>query len=223
MRGFDPATRRYRYEVNERFGATRPQFSTLRSPVTLTASVRIDLGPTRERQNLSQQLSYGRSQPGAKYPATLYRTSVTSTALNPMSTILRTQDTLRLSSLQADSIASMNRRYNYQADSIWTPVATYLAGLPNEYDEGAAYQRFLDARLAQVDLLVRLVPVIRALLTDEQRRKLPASVASLLDTRYLALVRGGTGMYVSGVGGASSALAVAPALGDAPVTIRVGP
>jgi hypothetical protein len=224
VRGFDPSTRRYRYEVNERFGATRPQFSTLRAPVTLTASVRIDLGPTRERQNLSQQLSFGRSQPGAKYPAQLYRTSVTSTALNPMSTILRTQDTLRLTTLQADSIASMNRRYMYQSDSIWAPVSVYLAGLPNEYDEGAAYQRFLDAREAQVDMLVRIVPVIRGLLTDEQRRRLPASVGSLLDPRYLALVRGGTGMYVSGTGGGvSPGVFGSEMMMDGPATIRIGP
>jgi hypothetical protein len=216
-------TQRYRYEVNERFGATRPQFSTLRSPVTLTASVRIDLGPTRERQNLSQQLSFGRSQPGARYPASLYRTSVTSTALNPMSTILRTQDTLRLTTLQADSIASMNRRYMYQSDSIWAPVAVYLAGLPNDYDEDAAYQRFLDAREAQVDMLARIVPIIRGLLTDEQRRRLPASVGSLLDPRYLALVRGGTGMYVSGVGGGGAAGAFAPAVVPGDAVIRIGP
>ena len=34
VRGFDPMTQRFKYEVNQRFGATRPQFITLRSPVT---------------------------------------------------------------------------------------------------------------------------------------------------------------------------------------------
>ena len=37
VRGFDAATQRYRYEVNQRFGATNPQFSAFRAPVTLTA------------------------------------------------------------------------------------------------------------------------------------------------------------------------------------------
>jgi hypothetical protein len=217
VRGFDPATRRYRYEVNERFGATRPQFSTLRSPVTLTASVRIDLGPTRERQNLEQQLRPGRIDSGTKYPASLFRTSATSSVLNPMSTILRSQDTLRLSSMQADSIASMNRRYLYQSDSLWAPASQYLAALPTEYDNDDAYERYLSARHAQVDLLLRIVPVIRELLSDEQRRKLPASVNNLLDPRYLALIRSGSGMYLTGGGGGGTPLPI-----DAPIAIVVG-
>ena len=56
VRGFDPETKRYRYEVNQRFGATRPQFMTLRSPVVLTASMRFDLGPTRQRQQRLPQV-----------------------------------------------------------------------------------------------------------------------------------------------------------------------
>src|SRR3954451_16744850 len=50
VRGFDPATRRYRYDVNERFGSTLPALTAVRAPVTVTAMMRFDLGPTRERQ-----------------------------------------------------------------------------------------------------------------------------------------------------------------------------
>ena len=73
VRGFDPAARRYRYEVNQRFGATNPQFSAFRAPVTLTAMLRFDVGPTRERQMLTQQLNRGRTLPGggAPVPATI--------------------------------------------------------------------------------------------------------------------------------------------------------
>jgi hypothetical protein len=203
VRGFDAQTRHYRYEVNQRFGATRPQFLTQRSPVTLTASVRIDLGPTRERQMLAQQLSVGRTQPGSAYPEALFRSFSASGVPNPMATILRSQDSLRLTALQADSIASMNRRYTYRADSLWSPVARYFATLPARYDDDAAYDRYLGARRAQIDMLAAAVDALRKLLTPEQRRKLPASVVSLLDRRYLALIRDGTGMYVSGTGGAT--------------------
>jgi hypothetical protein len=41
-------------------------------------------------------------------------------------------------------------------------------------------------------MLIALVPDIRRLLTPEQRRKLPAFIASYLDTRYLASIRSGT-------------------------------
>ena len=198
VRGFDPQTRRYTYEVNQRFGATRPRFLVLRNPATLTASVRYDLGAFREHQNLRMQLATGRTQPGSRMPEQAFRSLGSQGLPNPMVTILRQQDSLRLTSRQADSIAAMNRRYTYRTDSIWAPVARYYAGLPTRFDEGLAYDRYIQARHAQIDMLIRIVPVIRELLTAEQRRKLPAQIVNVLDPRYLVSVRNGTGLYVGG-------------------------
>jgi hypothetical protein len=200
VRGFDPSTRRYTYEVNQRFGAVRPQFLVLRNPATLTASVRYDLGPVRERQNLGLQLGAGRTQPGTRASASGLRSLGTSGLPNPMATILRQQDSLRLTSRQADSIAAMNRRYTYRTDSIWAPVAAWLAALPERFDEDRVYERYLRARHAQVDMLIRLVPALRTLLTAEQRRKLPQQIANILDPRYLVSIRSGIGTYVGGSG-----------------------
>ena len=200
VRGFDPETRRYKYEVNQRFGAVRPQFLVLRNPATLTASVRYDLGPMRERQSLQMQLGNGRTQPGSRMPEQSFRAMGSNSVPNPMAAILRQQDSLRLTSRQADSIAAMNRRYTYRTDSIWAPVARYFAGLPTQFDKAAVYDRYLDARRAQVDMLMQMVPAIRELLTAEQRRRLPGQIVNVLDPRYLLSVRNGTGTYVGGSG-----------------------
>jgi uncharacterized membrane protein YgcG len=120
--------------------------------------------------------------------------------LNPMAQLLRSMDTLGLVGWQADSIASMNRRYTIRLDSIWSPVARDLAALPERYDQGEAYERYTRARKATVDMLIASAPVIDRLLTAEQKRKLPALVASYLDTRYLAGIRSGT--TGGGAGGA---------------------
>ena len=200
VRGFNPQTKQYRYEVNQRFGATRPQFLTQRQPVILTTTMKFDLGPTRERQSLLQQLGNGRSQPGTRFPESLFRTMGTNSVPNPMTTILRQQDSLRLTSMQADSLASMNRRYNYRIDSLWAPVARYLAALPQTYQADEAYDRFIRARRAQIDMLTAIVPLIRDLVTPEQRRKLPQLVVNYLDPRYLVSIRNGTGTYVTGSG-----------------------
>ena len=95
--------------------------------------------------------------------------------INPIAQILRQADTLQLTGLQADSLASMNRAYTVALDSIWNPVAKYLAELPEGYDQGEAYARYTEARKASVDQLVRLAPTIKSLLTEEQRRKLRRS------------------------------------------------
>ncbi|HEV2735331.1 MAG TPA: carboxypeptidase-like regulatory domain-containing protein, partial [Longimicrobiaceae bacterium] len=198
VRGFDPVTRSYRYEVNRRFGATRPQFLTLRAPVMLTVSMRVDLGPTRERQNLAQQLGMGRSEPGLRMPEGLLRSVGSNSVQNPMSAILRQQDSLRLTAVQADSIASMNRHYTYRADSLWRPIARHFASLPAEFDERDAYLRYREARRKQIDMLMAMGPTVRGLLTPAQRRKLPAQILNLLDRRYLVSIRNGTGTYIGG-------------------------
>ncbi|HEV7387361.1 MAG TPA: hypothetical protein VGN73_01995, partial [Gemmatimonadaceae bacterium] len=111
---------------------------------------------------------------------------------NPLAGILRQADTLELTGPQADSIATMNRRYVVSLDSIWTPVARYLAALPDDYNKSEAYGHYQKAREASVDLLIRLVPKLNSLLTSDQRRKLPSFISSYLDTRYLASIRSGT-------------------------------
>ncbi len=193
VRGFDPANNRYRYEVNPRFGSTNPQFQTFRSPVTLTMQIRVDVGPTRERQVLTQQLDRGRGREGQKTPEGMLKLMYgTGGVLNPMAQLLRQGDTLELTGPQADSLASMNRAYTIRLDSIWTPVAHDLANLPEQYDQGAAYAEYRAAREATVDLLIKLAPNISGMLTADQKRKIPALVASHLDERYLRGIRSGT-------------------------------
>jgi hypothetical protein len=193
VRGFDPATERFRYQVNPRFGSTNPQFANFRMPVTVTMQLRVDVGPSRERQMLTQQLDRGRVHEGMKLTEPMLKAMYGSGGvLNPMSQMLRQSDTLQLTGPQADSLATMNRTYTIRLDSIWTGVAHDLATLPDRYDQGEAYDRYRRAREASVDLLIALAPRIKALLTDEQLRKLPPLVASHLDTRYLAGIRSGT-------------------------------
>lgn len=201
VRGFDPATRRYSYEVNRRFGATDPARSAFRLPTTLTAMVRLDIGPTRERQQLVQQLDRGRRTQGERIPEQFLRAMFNGGGLpNPLATILRQQDSLKLSAKQADSIATLNRWYSTRSDSIWAPVAKYLGALPEKYDRDDAYHRWITARRASVDLLARLGPLVKGLLTPEQYRKLPPLISSHLEPRYLASIRSGTVAFIGGRG-----------------------
>ncbi len=198
VRGFDPTSGRFKYEVNQRFGATRPDLVIIRQPVVLTTSMKVDFGAMRERQSLAQQLGYGRTIPGTRYPETLFRSVGVNSVSNPMSVILRQQDSLHLTAVQADSIAAMNRRYNYRSDSLWAPVSRYFVSLPEKYNEDDAFDRYRQARHAQIDMLMKIVPVLNDLLTAEQKRKLPQLVVNILDSRYLVSIRDGTSLYVGG-------------------------
>jgi hypothetical protein len=201
VRGFDPSTQRYRYEVNQRFGETRPAFNTLRNPVVLTAALRFDVGPTRERQLLLQQLDGGRRVPGEKMPESFVRSFGKSGIPNAMTQILRQQDTLQLTAEQADSIATLNRRYTISIDSIWLPVGKNLAAMPDRYDPDEAYEQYIRAREATADLMMKYAPLVKGILGPSQRRKLPPTVTNYLDKRYLLAIRSGTAIYIASGGG----------------------
>ncbi|HEX9109573.1 MAG TPA: hypothetical protein VF832_20165, partial [Longimicrobiales bacterium] len=201
VRGFDPASRRYRYDVNPRFGATRPQLMTMRAPVVLTAMVRLDIGPTRERQLLDEEIA-ARRRPSPVGPSSFasgVRNLTTRSIRNPLATILEKQDSLGLTTFQADSVAAMNSRFTYRADSLWAPVVRALERVDSTADAGRLSRQYLETRGALIDMLTQMGPAARALLTGQQRRKLPAAVSANLDPHSLALVRRGTPTYVGGV------------------------
>ncbi|MBL0889193.1 MAG: carboxypeptidase regulatory-like domain-containing protein [Gemmatimonadaceae bacterium] len=193
VRGFDPVTRAFKYEVNERFGSTRPRETTLRSqPVMFTLQVRYDVGQSREQQQLLQQLDRGRTRPGNKPSLQQLRQTANVGIINPMQQLLQQADTLKLTRKQADSLATLNRLYVLKSDSVWTPVARFLSELPDRYSHGDAYGRYRRAREETVDVLIRIVPGIRGLLTPEQIRILPDQLVQFLDKRTLQGIRSGT-------------------------------
>jgi len=189
VRGFDPATNQFRYEVNQRFGSTRPTQTTMRVLPYISATVSIDVGAPRERQVLTERLDLGRSRPGAKESAEMIKAVGSSTIPNPMAMILQQAGELALSVVQADSLATLSRRFAVFADSVWTPVARHLATLPESYDRSDAYRRYVRAREETVDLLIALAPSVRSLLSASQRRKLPPQIADYLDARVLKFLR----------------------------------
>jgi hypothetical protein len=205
VRGFDPVTRTFKYEVNQRFGSTRPSQSTQRAqPMSVTLSMRFDVGPTREAQQLLQQLDRGRTRAGNKPSMQQLRGTANVGLINPMQQLLQQADTLKLTRKQADSLATLNRYYVLRSDSIWTPVARFLADLPDRYNHDDAYHRYRQAREQTVDMLIAIAPGIRKLLTPEQIRILPTSLVSFLDKRTLQGMRSGTSggnQFGGGMGG----------------------
>ncbi len=189
VRSFDPATQRFRYEINQRFGSTRPQDASSRALSYLSLSFGLDIGRPRERQLLTQRLDLGRGHPGNRQDAMSMKLLGTTTIPNPMNMILQQQESLGLTRIQADSLATLSYRFSLFTDSVWTPTSTYLASLPDEYDTGLAYGRYVAARERSIDFLLTLVPAAKDVLTSAQRRRLPPQIANYLDERVLRFLR----------------------------------
>lgn len=215
VRGFDAPNRQFRYDVNPRFGATSQSQTLTRNPVVVTAQFRLDVGYARERQLLTQSLDKGRTRPGV-LPTDAELRSMGGTLIppNPITLILQQTDSLKLTREQADSLATINREYSLSFEDIWMPVATKLAALPANYDRGQAYQDYRKARESTIDVLMKLAPMVRSMLSKSQLRQLPTQALTSLDTRYLASVRSST------TGGASmGALAMLAQMGWAGGTV----
>jgi hypothetical protein len=195
VKGFDPTTNRYSYEVNQRFGSTSIQNTLSRNPVRLQIGANFDLGPTSERQMLTQQLDRGRSGAMEKAPKLneqMWKSQYSSgPVLNPLRQILSQADSMMLTRVQADSIASLNRWYTVRLDSIWTPIAKKFAEMPAPYSQDEAYDLYRQGREASVDLLIKVVPLVNGMLSSAQKRKL-GFMAQYMDTRFLTYVRSGT-------------------------------
>jgi hypothetical protein len=199
VRGFDPETRRFVYDVNQRFGSTRPQQSAIYALPFVSLGFSVDIGVPRERQLLTQRLDVGRRTAGTPASAQAAKTLGMSTIPNPMVLILQQSDSLRLTRAQADSLATLSRAFAQFADSVWTPVGRYLAALGTRYSSGEAYDQYVRARERTVDFLRTLAPHAKNVLTPAQRRKLPREVANFLDERVLKFLRSSTAGDASAV------------------------
>jgi hypothetical protein len=203
VRGFDPTTETYKYDVNPRFGASRQASALNLAPMRLTLDVRLDVGPERERQELFLRLRAGRGGRGNKLSEQQLKLQYVRSYPNPFEQMLRQQDSLGLSNDVADSIAVLNKTYGKVIDSIWTPVAKYLAGLPQSYNLDDAYERVRAAENASLDQMAIYGPAAKSLLTPEQVRKLPPYIALFLDNQAIRQIRpgragGGRGGFFGG-------------------------
>ena len=192
VRGFDAAARRYTYDVNQRFGSTRPRESTNRALPFMSLSIALDLGVPRERQLLTQRLDAGRGRAGSRADAQTLKDFGTAAIPNPMSMLLTQQRQLGMTRVQADSLATLSRVFAVFADSVWTPVAARFEKLPEVFSHGDAYRDYVSAREKTVDYLLTLVPRVNEILTPAQRRRIPAQISNYLDRRVLEFLRTST-------------------------------
>lgn len=201
VRGFDPATRKFNYEVNNRFGKSGANQTVRVAPFAITMDVRIDVGPERERQRLMLDLLQGRGRDGLKRTEAQLRNQYRNSVLNPFDLLLRQSDTLKLTLEQADSIATLNVKFNRFIDSTWTPVAKYLADLPDKFDEDDAWQKVRDAQNAVINRLAAYGPGVKAMLTKEQTNLVPAFLMIYLDEASIRALRPGASNARERLGG----------------------
>jgi Carboxypeptidase regulatory-like domain len=194
VRGFDPATQAFVYDVNPRFGSTRASQNTVRAPFRLTLDVRFFLGRPFQEQMLDRSMALVkrlRSDPQAAEDTLAVRFHFSLPDIYTW--VLARKDSLLLSPPQLDSLAAAAVPYRATIDSLIKTLADYIIALPPTFD-GKAVLKEQD-RIIQAGWNLgrdQKVPIAR-ILSPQQYRALPGYITSVLDVkgdvhiRYMAI------------------------------------
>ena len=149
VRGFDPTSRSFRYEVNPRFGNALPATTVIRSPFRLTLDISTNIGPAYPLQQLARLVSAGRGgRPGPRLDAAALKKRYSRGVPDPYNEILEESDSLLLTAEQENAIEAAQADYQHGIDSVWTPLVDYLAALGDTFDAKEAVKRQEDTNYA---------------------------------------------------------------------------
>ncbi len=178
VRGFDAVSRRFSYEVNPRFGNTRPSVAALYNPFRVTLDVSFSLTPNVQKQQVKYYLRPTRSAPGKRPPADTILARVRNLGASPASPsgwVLANADSLLLSPEQVSVIQGALAQTRIAFDSTYRALAQHLAELPEIFDPEVVTRRILETNRAAFDTSKESA-TIRATLTPIQIRLLPPSL-----------------------------------------------
>lgn len=191
VRGFDPAANRFVYEVNPRFGDTRPANTVARSPFRVTLDVSVNIAPPLPLQQIERWIGAGRgNRPGPRLTAEQVKQRIARNVPEPYAGILEESDSLLLTAEQEKAIKAAQAAYLAGVDSTWTPVAVYLAGLGDNFSAMDAAKRQDEAtdslwEYTRLDLQ-RTLPTI---LSPIQLTLLPGNTRYLYNSKKRVRIR----------------------------------
>ena len=130
VQGFDAATRRYRYAVNPRFGASQFGLTSLIAPIRVTLEVTMGLEPHPDLQQMRRAIrgwTEGEQhvRPTASEIVKKYRRQMP----DPFKMLLEDPDSLFLSTDQLRQLVERRTQFNVRADSAWRTIAEYVLSL----------------------------------------------------------------------------------------------
>lgn len=195
-RGFDPATQRFTYEVNPRFGSTRGLANAPRVPFRVTLDISINLTRNIALQQMDRWLRPGRAgRPGKRLGVEDLKKRYARNVPDPYKGIMEESDSLLLTREQSDSLTAIDARYRAHMDTLWISLADYLAALPDQFDTKEALRQQEAAvdsawEYTRLDVKRTLPPV----LSPVQLRILPWPAKMLYESKGKVMIR----IFVSG-------------------------
>ena len=182
VRGFDPISRTFGYQVNEDFGRVS-SISSYATPVRLTLEAQFNWGVPAQRQQLERVLNVGRNgRSGAPLSQDSIRIRFARNVSDIYNQVIAQNDSLLLTRDQVDSLRAAAPAYRARMRAIWDSLAAHLASLQDSYDKVDALQRTEAATVRAWQANRDESATIRSILTSLQWSLLYGDAAYVLRT-----------------------------------------
>lgn len=175
-RGFDAVNQRFGYDVNPRFGDTRPARTLLRTPFRLVLDFSVDLSVPYELQTLRRALEpVKRRDPETRETTWTRRGADSITALylrqNTSSlnrSLLAESDSLFLSKDQIERLIHADSIFSERVRELFVPLGEFLAKEPEGKVSQAALDSVADVTKRYMPLAWEQVDTASAVLSTQQ-------------------------------------------------------
>jgi hypothetical protein len=175
--GFDEATRRFHYRVNQQFGDERDRRYSAPFQVQVGLSYRYG-GPSRRRLARRLGLSSRNNRPVSRAAVQQRLRNLTS---NPLARIVAMRDTLGLSAEQLAHMQALSDTLQHRADSVLAPLVDYVVEHHGDVNDSELQKRLGKVSPALRAIMTSLVRTAGSVLTPAQRSQLPPYLRDMLD------------------------------------------
>ncbi|HEY3112768.1 MAG TPA: TonB-dependent receptor [Gemmatimonadaceae bacterium] len=176
VRGFDPTTNSYRYQVNEHFGVTNGTRNAFRVPFQIAIQGRLTLGTDPARQQFNNVIGRG---PGGRLNPEALKARMTRLVPNAFLDIIAINDSAKLE-LAPDQIAKLQTAgdaFKTKSDSLIDKVANILGdSTVKNPDPMTIFAKLQPSMTEGRKLATQAINEAKAILTPAQWAKVPESI-----------------------------------------------
>ncbi len=180
VRGFDPLTRRYKYEVNERFGNAISGAQAFRQPFLLQLQARFTYGmnTTQERMGFAMGGFGGGPAGGGGAGGGGVGGLNNSRVLNPMAQVLELKDSLKLNEAQIKQVTELSDTLAARSKRTGDEIRAAVAKAGNNPDPAVVFSSIRPKLEEGRKNVSEALKALQALLTPEQWKLVPETVKS---------------------------------------------
>jgi hypothetical protein len=172
VRGFNPASNSYVYQVNERFGSNATARSSIRQPFQIGLQAHFQVGPDRQRELLQSMIRGGNRAGGFDL-----RQMMSRVAPDPMAPIIERRDSLKLTDDQVAALQRISDSLSAKLDSMAVALQDTIAKLTSGTSDFSQIFPKIQPHLQEArNLYLAALKSAEKVLTPEQWKQLPEFV-----------------------------------------------